>query len=102
MLQISVGNCCFDDDYEYTCDCKGEDAKAKARVSPIKPSLEAGQVAGVELRGVAARQQQLEGQLKLLVLVLVVAMVLTLVMVITEWPGGDKGVNKLQEGGADL
>ena len=63
MLQIYGGNCCFEDDYEYTCDCKGEDAKAKARVSPIKPSVEAGQVASVELRVVAARQQQLEGQL---------------------------------------
>ena len=72
MLQISGGNCCFDDGYEYTCACNGVDAKAKAIVSPIKPSVEAGQVASVELRGVAARQQQLEGQLKLLVKVLVV------------------------------
>ena len=80
-----------------SCDWKGEDVKA--RVSPqatIKPCLEASQVASMELRGDAARQQQLESWFKVLVLVVVM-----LTMVITKWPGGVR-VNKLQEGGADL
>ena len=62
---------------------------------PNKPCPEASQVASMELRGVAARQQQLEAGFKLLVEVLVVVM---LTMVTTEWPGGGTGEKATRSG----